>query len=65
MRLKLLATNGERDVAEFLVFEEEPKVVGQSALGYLELYRVTLTRDVDAVGDDANLEEEMTEGFAV
>lgn len=61
MRLKLFAADGERDVAEFLVFEEEPKVVGQSALWYLELYRVALAGDIDAVRNDANLKRQNRE----
>lgn len=57
MRLKFPPTDRERDVAKFLVFEEEAKIVGQSTLRNFELYRVALPGNVHAVRYHADLQE--------
>lgn len=55
VRLELPSADGERDVAKFLVLKQQPEIVGQPALRYFKLYRITLPGDVDAVGHDADL----------
>jgi hypothetical protein len=56
MRLELFAAYGERDVAKFLVFEEESEVIGQSTFRHLKLYRIALAGYIDAIGYDTNLQ---------
>lgn len=55
VRLELPSADSERHVAKFLVLKQLPEIVGQPALRYFKLYRITLPGDVYAVRHHANL----------
>lgn len=57
MRLELPPADRQRDVAEFLVFEEETQIIGQPAFRHLELYGVALAGNVHAVRYHADLKD--------
>lgn len=56
VRLEFPPAYGQRDVAEFLVFEEKAEVVRQPALWNFELYGVALPGNVHAVRHHAHLQ---------
>lgn len=55
MRLEFPSADSERYVAKFLVLEQQPEIVGQPALRYFKLYRITLPGDVYTVRHYADL----------
>lgn len=55
MRLEFPSADSERYVAKFLVLEQQPEIVGQPALRYFKLYRITLPGDVYTVCHYADL----------
>lgn len=63
MRLEFPAAHGQRDIAEFLVFKEEPEVVRQPTLWNFELYGVALPGYVHAVSHHAHLQHAASLGI--
>lgn len=57
VRLVLASGHRQRHIAESLVVEQIAQVLGQLALGHLELHDVALAGDVDAVRYHADLAE--------
>lgn len=57
VRVELSSADGERYVAKFLVLKQQPEIVGQPALRYFKLCRVTLPGDVYAICHHTDLKE--------
>lgn len=55
VRLKFPSADSERYIAKFLVLKQQPEIVGQPALRYFKLYRITLPGDVYTVRHYADL----------
>lgn len=57
VRVELSSADSERYVAKFLVLKQQPEIVGQPALRYFKLCRITLPGDVYTVRYYADLME--------
>lgn len=55
----------ECDITKFLVLEELSEIVGQPTFRHLELYRVTLSGNIDTIRDYADLRANATRGSVV
>lgn len=59
MGLELSPVDGQCDVAEFLHFEKLAEIVRKAAIRNFELNCIRLSRNIDAIRNDANLEAKM------